>query len=380
VVIVDDYHTKKMGSGHIYLAWQRRKNMSNLIEFLEADGNTLKKTASTNGGEYHSPCPACGGEDRFAVWPEQGKYGCYWCRRCEISGDSIQYLRDFQGMTYPEAAERVGKPINPYPNQRITTTRKTLKKEKIMDKENPKPPNEAWQDRSSARVNFAHEALLAIGNKLEWLKKERGITTDSVKRHQLGYVFKNLYFERTQWGLPQELKENGKPKKIFIPSGLLIPYMPSGKPIRIRVRRDDPGEYGRYYIVPGSSLEPMIIMPDGEAENHPVIIVESELDAILLRQELSSPCIVVGLGSAQAKPHADLVALLKLAPAIIVALDADTAGNKATQFWCEHFPQAMWFPMLRECGKDPTEAFISGLDLNLWHEAAWIAIRKNTPP
>jgi DNA primase len=369
-----------MGSGHIYLAWQRRIDMSNLIEFVEADGFTLKKTASTNGGEYHSPCPACGGDDRFAVWPEQGKYGRYWCRRCEISGDSIQYLRDFQGMAYPEAAERVGKPINPYPNQRITTTRKTLKKEKIMDKENPKSPNEAWIDRASSGIENTHKDLLENDEKLKWLRDERGITTETVKRHQLGWVKVNYYADRTRWELPEEQNDSGKPKKMFIPSGLLIPYMLLGKPIRIRLRRDDPGKYGRYYIVPGSSLEPMIIMPDGEAENHPVIIVESELDAILLRQELSSPCIVVGLGNAQAKPHADLVALLKLAPAIIVALDADPAGNRATPFWCEHFPQAMWFPMLRECGKDPTEAFISGLDLNLWHEAAWIAIRKNTPP
>ena len=38
----------------------------------------------------------------------------------------------------------------------------------------------------------------------------------------------------------------------------------------------------------------------------------------------------------------------------------------------------MWFPMLRDYGKDPTEAFISGLDLNLWYEAARMAILNKT--
>ena len=35
------------------------------------DGTKIKKASARSGGEYHSPCPKCGGTDRFCVFPEQ---------------------------------------------------------------------------------------------------------------------------------------------------------------------------------------------------------------------------------------------------------------------------------------------------------------------
>ena len=35
------------------------------------DGIKIKKASARSGGEYHSPCPKCGGTDRFCVFPEQ---------------------------------------------------------------------------------------------------------------------------------------------------------------------------------------------------------------------------------------------------------------------------------------------------------------------
>lgn len=35
------------------------------------DGTKIKKASARFGGEYHSPCPKCGGKDRFCVFPEQ---------------------------------------------------------------------------------------------------------------------------------------------------------------------------------------------------------------------------------------------------------------------------------------------------------------------
>ena len=64
----------------------------------------LKKASGTNGGEWQGPCPACGGDDRFHVWPEQNEgKGAYWCRGCGKTGDNIQYLRDFCGLSFRDA-------------------------------------------------------------------------------------------------------------------------------------------------------------------------------------------------------------------------------------------------------------------------------------
>ena len=56
----------------------------NLVDLIGRD-TTLRKVASTHGGEYAGPCPWCGGEDRFRVWPYADRPG-YWCRQCGKNG------------------------------------------------------------------------------------------------------------------------------------------------------------------------------------------------------------------------------------------------------------------------------------------------------
>ncbi len=68
-----------------------------LLELAQSDGLNPKKVTFTQGGEYHCPCPACGGKDRFIIWSGKNRS---LCRRCEKKGDGIQYLRDFHGLSY----------------------------------------------------------------------------------------------------------------------------------------------------------------------------------------------------------------------------------------------------------------------------------------
>lgn len=76
-----------------------------LLGLVEDYGLNLRKTSNSQGGEYHSSCPACGdGIDRFVIWPQLNRY---WCRRCKISGDGIQFCRDFLGMSFKEACTKV---------------------------------------------------------------------------------------------------------------------------------------------------------------------------------------------------------------------------------------------------------------------------------
>ena len=115
-----------------------------------------------------------------------------------------------------------------------------------------------------------------------------------------------------------------------MPSGLVIPHIINGAVNRLRVRRDKPGDGARYICISGSSPSPMTMNLDGAA----TIIVESELDALLLSQEAGDLVGVVALGSAQAKPDKKTHEILKRASLILVALDADEAGAKASwSFW-----------------------------------------------
>ena len=40
-----------------------------LLAIAERD-TALRKVAATNGGEWAGPCPFCGGDDRFRLWPQ----------------------------------------------------------------------------------------------------------------------------------------------------------------------------------------------------------------------------------------------------------------------------------------------------------------------
>jgi hypothetical protein len=79
----------------------------NLLDLLAQDGFQMqRKTAN----EYGGSCPKCGGHDRFLVWPEEKDGGRFDCLRgCGWKGDTIQYLRDYRGMSYQEAAALTGK-------------------------------------------------------------------------------------------------------------------------------------------------------------------------------------------------------------------------------------------------------------------------------
>ena len=80
-----------------------------MIESLIQDrGLKAVKVAGTHGGEWACPCPACGGKDRFRFWPAQGEGGTWYCRQCDKGGDSIQFLREFEGLSYTEACRRLG--------------------------------------------------------------------------------------------------------------------------------------------------------------------------------------------------------------------------------------------------------------------------------
>lgn len=71
----------------------------NLLDLIGTD-TTLKRVANTNNGEYHGPCPFCGGKDRFIVQPFTCEGGRWSCRQCTPRWqDAIAYVmrRDTNG-------------------------------------------------------------------------------------------------------------------------------------------------------------------------------------------------------------------------------------------------------------------------------------------
>jgi primase-helicase-like zinc-binding protein len=99
---------KSCGSFTATIANHNQRSNITAASLLDLLSDLKHAGTSKRGPEYHSPCPFCGGTDRFISWPEQGNTGRYWCRQCGKRGDAIQLLRDRDGCTFVEAKRRLG--------------------------------------------------------------------------------------------------------------------------------------------------------------------------------------------------------------------------------------------------------------------------------
>jgi len=324
-----------------------------LLDLLKEDKINPKYTSSTYGGEYASPCPICGGKDRFRSWPNHPEGESWWCRKCGKAGTSVHYLVHIRNMSYHDAYEYLG--ISP-----SYRARKRIK-QRFEPQAPQDPPSDLWQQRAGAILRWSQGILWdGVYVKIrEWLLEERGLTEETVKQAGLGWIPQDYYADRESWGLPESFNEQGKNTKLWLPAGLVIPCFHDSQLHRIRIRRHDPSDGMKYYIVPGSSLTPVTV-----GDSNLFILVESELDAILLYQEAGDLATVIALGSSEIKPDTILYNRFKQADKILVSLDMDEAGAKSSEFWMDHFPQAIRWPVIK--GKDPTEAYLNGLKLRKW--------------
>ena len=326
----------------------------NLLDLIGADGGTLKKQATTGGGEYAGACPWCGGNDRFRIWPGTGRY---WCRGCGKAGDAIQYLRDRRGLSFIEACEYLGHDPGPRKEQPRTAPAAWEPREATA-------PAAKWQELANAFLAGAVETLWSErGAKLrQWLHTEKGLNDATIKGACLGLNLADKSEPRATWGLDLQNKEDGTEKKLWLPAGLVIPWVVNGDVHRLRFRRSDPGDGARYVTASGSSMTPAA----WNLERGAAVIVESELDGLLLSQETGDFCAVVALGSATSKTNKESHDLLRAMPIILVSLDTDEAGAKAAwKFWPDTYGKAArrW-PTVK--GKDASEARLNGLDLRAW--------------
>jgi len=236
------------------------------------------------------------------------------------------------------------------------------------------PPPEVWREKARKFVNWAVEELMNMSNDhgiKAWLYK-RGINEFVINHFGLGWNpgkdGKDLFRPRESWGLPTELKKDGRKKKLWIPRGLVIPLLSDSSPSeihRIRIRREkaDP----RYYVMPGSNMRCLLEAPMGVRA---YTVVESELDAMMIhyRANIGGDITgVVALGNSSRKPDEAAAAKLRDAAVILNALDADKSGADQGIWWTENFHRTIRWPV--PLGKDPGEAFEAGVNIRDWVKA-----------
>ena len=313
--------------------------MTSLIEHPSLAGALKQVTAS----EWAGACPFCGGVDRFRALPDEGETGRYFCRGCGRQGDAIQFLRDIEGLSYPEACRRLGA------TPKSTGTPHTRKPAAWE----PKPavlPGDAWTAAAARFVDYA-AGQMAASDAGRAYAASRGLTPATVAALRIGWNPSDLYQDRAAWGLPEEINEKtGRPRRVWLPSGLVLPSRKDGQVVAVKIRRSGwtpEDQLPKYAAVTGSAKSPMILSP---GKGKPCVVVESELDAILVAQEARDLVCAFAMKTAKGKPDAEAHAILLAAPVALVALDADRAGAEGWPWWREHYPRAKRWPV--PAGKD----------------------------
>ena len=327
-----------------------------LIELAKEIGLYPKRTSSTNGGEFHSPCPHCGGSDRFILWPQIERY---WCRRCNKKGDVIQFCRDFLDMNLKEAQFRTNN------EDRLLTPKRDVPPTTLVS-------SKSWHSKAQQFIEACHHRLLIDPAALQRLQA-RGLSMETIRKYYPGWNPLTVFPRREEWGLEKKI-ENGKEKKLWVPSGIILPIFQEGSLCKIKIRRADwvkGDRFGKYYILPGSKDYMTIV---GDSSNATVVLVEAEFDAMLIVQESESLCCCVALGGAQKRPDASLDHWLRTKSVIFFALDYDAAGREQFPFWRSSYSNLHAWPVPK--GKSPEEAWQRGVNLKTWILDGFIHIRS----
>lgn len=344
-----------------------------ILTLISKTGATYKKASSTRGGIYKGPCPWCGGNDRFSIYPNDNT-GWYICNQCKKTGDAIQFERDYNHATFKEACERTGETTK-LQDKPSGKTGKADKTGKISTNHVSKPevwlprsienPNSTWVSKSESLLFSSFKFLLSTQGQAhrEYLHI-RGLTDETLKKARIGYNPRSINYDYDAFGLPPELDQKGKPKTIWIPDGIIIPHFTDKGIRRLRIRNANPKGKNPYILLTGGTTE-YLIYPDFSTSKK-TMVVESELDGWLMWQIAGDLINVMAAGNAQTRPDAVAFELLESCPGVLCSFDFDEAGQTESKWWSYHI-RSKWWPV--PSGKDPGEAFQLGVDLRSWAES-----------
>jgi DNA primase len=269
--------------------------------------------------------------DSLKFYNKNGLWYYKWFSRSE-SGDAIHFLQRYFKMNFQTAVHL------------LLDTQNSLSPKQPNRRCYEKWPSPAWINTSLRLIRYAENQLFSDSGKkaLRFLTEQRGLTIPTIKERHIGWL----------------------PSTSCLPSKILIPCFDSkGLLLRIRFRLDAPVAEP-YRIRQGSNNHspfPLGIMP-----SKPIIIVESELDAILIYQETHDLLGVLAIGSVafNFSPHM-LTFLNSKIPLVIISLDNDHPGENKSSQLVHKIINSLYWSIPKQYGKDPGEAW-QKINLREW--------------
>lgn len=318
-------------------------------------------------------------EEETPSFSIDGKKDRYKCFGCGVGGDAVDFLRRFYpGLSFAKAKQIVGG-REPLPNRSgfvlgssSKFRRRSVPKSQesilgdsrgVLDEGLVEAPLVDFDELIRPLVEKSKDHLWSDSDSsrkiLAYLEK-RGIDQSSVKDYSIGAC-----------------PIDDDPKLSSIPriAGIWIPWFSGGKIVATNVRRAA-NRKPKYMLIRGSvrsSTFPEIQPFDGR----PLLVVEGEFDAILLRHRIGAKIQVVTLGSASSRPPANLLLTLAGFPLVFAGFDADQAGESAWDSFRSALPTAI--RVRPDQSKDWSEMFAKGINLYGWFEKL-LEIHKDSKP
>lgn len=298
----------------------------------------LKKS----GRNYKGLCPFHGEKSpSFFVWPDSESYYCFGCKE---SGDIFNFLMKVDGLDFGEVVEQLaGRTGVPLPERQAETQDpETAKRKKELER--------LREANAAAATYFQHLLLNSKEGQLarDYLAK-RSLAPATVAGFGLGYAvdsYETLLKYLTNKGFTaQELvaaglvgeRENGEGYYDRFRGRLMFPIRDrQGQIIAFggRVLDNAPKDAPKYLNTPqtvlfdkGATLYGLDLAKDAIRRENRVVIVEGYVDVIMAHQHGYNN-VVAPLGTALGEKHIGI--LKKLTSRVVLALDADSAGQMAT--------------------------------------------------
>lgn len=292
-----------------------------------------KRKTNTSRGDYWACCPFHG--EKSPSFHCEDKKGRYHCFGCGVSGDHFKFLTELDGLSFPEAVERVAELAGvPMPAR-------------DPDMERREQQRASLHEVMEMATRFFQDQLQAAGGaKARAYLRERGLSSTTQQAFRLGYA------PESRNGLKEHLASKGVAKDQIEACGLvrhgddiavsydwfrdrvMFPIEDSrGRVIAFGGRALSPDAPAKYMNSPdtelfhkGGVLYNFANARKGQGKDGAVIAVEGYMDVIALSQA-GFANVVAPLGTALTEAQLEL--LWRMAPEPVLCFDGDKAGLKA---------------------------------------------------
>lgn len=315
---------------------------------------TLRRVAASGGGEYGGPCPVPGctsDDDGFRVQPQQHRWLCRHCTNGKWQ-DAITLQMRITGQGFVEAVLALADdhlPMASVPTRVATPAARA----------ESGPPPAMWQTRARAVAVSAAQALWrAQGARArEWLHA-RGLSDETLRRWQVGYIPKDRHEPAQYWGL--------EGKAVYLPRGIVLPCEVDGGLWYLKIRTSS----GQPKYLQPTGSRPALYLAETLRGAEIACVAEGELDTLLLWQCLQEAAsarwrglgvITLG-GQSMQLDLAHWARYLYGVKHVLVMLDQDGKSEGGIQYWRDLTDRAhvVRCPRLRPGDKDLTNYHQAG--------------------